>query len=79
MKIKRPKNTEFICTKCKTHEFIPTDIVLQMDMLDPGDPIYPPMFNCEKCNGLMKRRKPRINLGFLFYYYFLLLFFIENI
>ena len=25
-----------------------------MDMMDPGDPIYPPMFDCEKCGGLMK-------------------------
>ena len=50
----RPVKTEFICTNCKTHEFIPTDIVLQMDMLDPGDPSYPPMFDFEKCTGLMK-------------------------
>lgn len=54
LKIKRPYYTEFICTNCKSHEKIPTKIVLQMDMLDPGDPIYPPMFDCEKCNGLMK-------------------------
>lgn len=53
MNIKRPEFTEFICTKCKCYENIPTDIVLQMDMLDPGNPSYPPMFNCEKCNGLM--------------------------
>ena len=25
-----------------------------MDMMDPGDPSYPPMFNCEKCFGLMR-------------------------
>ena len=50
----RPKKSEFICTKCKTHEFIPTDIVLQLDAMDPGDPSYPSMFNCEKCDGLMK-------------------------
>ena len=25
-----------------------------MDMMDPGDPTYPPMFDCEKCGGLMK-------------------------
>ena len=50
----RPTKTEFICTKCKTHEFIPTDIVLQLDAMDPGDPSYPPTFYCEKCNGLMK-------------------------
>ena len=54
LKIKRPTYTEFICTNCKCHEKIPTKIVLQMDMMDPGDPIYPPMFNCEKCGGLMK-------------------------
>ena len=44
----RPIKTEFICTNCKTHDFIPTDIVLQIDMLDPGAPSYPPMFDCEK-------------------------------
>ena len=54
LKIKRPTYTEFICTQCKCHEKIPTKIVLQMDMMDPGDPSYPPMFNCEKCFGLMK-------------------------
>ena len=59
--LKRPSKTEFICTKCKTHEFIPTNIVLQLDMMDPGDPIYPPMFNCEKCNGLMK---PKYFVGY---------------
>ena len=54
LKIKRPTYTEFICTRCKCHEKIPTKIVLQMDMMDPGDPSYPPMFDCEKCGGLMK-------------------------
>ncbi len=54
MKIKRPTYTEFICTECKCHEKIPTKVVLQLDMMDPGDPIYPPTFYCEKCGGLMK-------------------------
>ena len=54
LKIKRPTYTEFICTRCKCHEKIPTKIVLQLDMMDPGDPSYPPMFDCEKCGGLMK-------------------------
>jgi len=54
LKIKRPTYTEFICTNCKCHEKIPTKIVLQMDMIDPGDPIYPPMFDCEKCGFPMK-------------------------
>ncbi len=61
LKLKRPKKTEFICTNCKAHEFIPTDIVLQLDMEDPGDPSYPPMFHCEKCNGLMK---PKYFVGY---------------
>lgn len=52
--MKSPKYTEFICTKCKCKEKIPTEIVLQLDMMDPGDKTYPPMFNCEKCDGLMK-------------------------
>ena len=54
LKIKRPTYTKFICTRCKCHEKIPTKIVLQMDMMDPGDPSYPPMFDCEKCGALMK-------------------------
>ena len=54
LKIKRPTYTEFICIECGCHEKIPTKIVLQMDMSDPGDTSYPPMFYCEKCNGLMK-------------------------
>ena len=54
LNIKRPKYTDFICPNCKCHETIPTDIVLQMDMMDPGDPIYPPMFDCEKCGTPMK-------------------------
>ena len=44
LKLKRPLYTEFICTSCKCHEKIPTKIVLQLDMMDPGDPSYPPMF-----------------------------------
>lgn len=47
LKIKIPTYTEFICTKCKCHQEIPTKIVLQMDMMDHGDPFYPPMFDCE--------------------------------
>lgn len=54
LKIKRPNYTEFICTECRCHEKIPTKIVIEMDMCDPGDSLYPPMFYCEKCNGLMK-------------------------
>lgn len=60
-KIKRPDKTEFICTNCHTHEYIPTSVVLDFDILDPGDPLYPPTFYCEKCNGLMK---PKFFIGY---------------
>ena len=55
VKKKNPKEIEFVCSKCKTHELIPTDIV---EMLDEADQIgvdtsYPPRFDCEKCNGKM--------------------------
>ena len=32
-----------------------------MDMMYPGIPTYPPMFDCEKCNGKMK---PKYYLGY---------------
>lgn len=54
LKIKRPTYTEFICTNCKTHEKIPTKVVLQLDMMDPGDPLCPPTFYCEECGSIMK-------------------------
>lgn len=66
--MKRPKMTEFICTNCKVHEFIPTDIVLQLDMMDPGDPTFPPMFDCEKCNNLMKPKHFVSHFGIVYKY-----------
>ena len=54
LKIKYPLYTEFICTTCKCHEKIPTNIVLQLDMTDPENSSYPPMFDCKKCGSLMK-------------------------
>lgn len=55
MKQKNPKQIEFICPKCKTIEFIPTEIV---EMLDRADQInvdtdVPPRFDCEHCPGKM--------------------------
>ncbi len=55
MKQKNKKEIEFICTKCKTKELIPTYIV---EMLDAADQIgvdtsVPPRFDCQKCNGKM--------------------------
>ena len=54
-KKKNPKEIEFICSKCKTKELIPTDIVLMLDKADQigVDNSYPPRFDCEKCFGKM--------------------------
>lgn len=54
-KVKASKEmTEFVCTKCGIHELIPTDVVTFLDANDPGDPTFPPMFDCEKCDGKMR-------------------------
>ena len=50
-----------------------------MDMMDPGDPTYPPMFDCEKCDGLMNQyisadilvlniNTMTINFAYIFYH-----------
>lgn len=55
-KSKNPKNIEFICTSCKTREFIPRDIVEYLDDLDSDgvDISVPPKFDCKFCNGKME-------------------------
>ena len=55
MKKKNKKEIEYICPKCKTKEFIPTDIVEMLDAADQVnvDTSIPPRFDCTKCNGKM--------------------------
>ena len=36
-----------------TKENIPTDVVMSLDFMDGGDPLVPPRFDCEKCDGKM--------------------------
>ena len=57
MKKKNKKEIEYICPKCKTKEFIPTDIVEMLDAADQVnvDTSIPPRFDCKKCNGKMVR------------------------
>jgi transcription initiation factor IIE alpha subunit len=43
----------YICPSCKTKEEIPRDVVNYFDIMDGGNPLYPPKFDCEKCNGKM--------------------------
>ena len=52
---KNAKEIEYICPKCKTKEFIPTEIVEMLDAADQlgVDTSVPPRFDCQKCNGKM--------------------------
>lgn len=52
---KNGENIEFFCPKCKTTEYIPTDIVEMLDSMDSigKDLSCPPRFDCENCNGKM--------------------------
>ena len=52
---KNGKEIEYICPKCKTKEFIPTNIVEMLDEADQFgvDTSVPPRFDCQKCNGKM--------------------------
>ena len=54
--MKNKKEIEFICPKCKTREFIPTEIVQMLDASDQigVDTSIPPKFACQKCNGKME-------------------------
>ena len=55
MKQKSKNEIEYICTKCKSKEMIPTKIVEMLDRADQVgvDTSVPPRFDCEKCNGKM--------------------------
>ena len=64
---KNPDQITYLCPKCKRTEEIPTKVVLHFDLLDSGDPTYPPRFECNHgCNVLMTPLKFTGDLG---YYY----------
>jgi hypothetical protein len=44
----------FRCTKCNFEEFIPKDVVDYFDIMDGGDPLVPPRFDCQSCSGKMQ-------------------------
>jgi len=44
----------FRCTACNFEEFIPKDIVDYFDIMDGGDPTFPPRFDCQRCSGKMQ-------------------------
>lgn len=55
-KFKRPDRTEFTCTNRQTKEDILTNIVLQFNMIVPGDLLCLPTFFSEKCIVLMNTK-----------------------
>lgn len=48
------KSVRFKCPKCGSEENIPKDVVDYFDIMDGGDPLVPPRFDCQRCDGLME-------------------------
>lgn len=40
----------FRCTTCNFEELIPKEIVDYFDLMDGGDPSFPPRFDCQVCS-----------------------------
>ena len=43
----------FRCTACNFEERIPKSVVDYFDIMDGGDPSFPPRFDCQNCPGKM--------------------------
>lgn len=41
----------FKCTSCGFEENIPKEVVDFFDLMDGGDPLVPPRFDCQMCTG----------------------------
>ena len=56
MAMTKTKNSsvQFRCTACNFEEFIPKDVVDFCDIMDGGDPLVPPRFDCQRCSGKMQ-------------------------
>ena len=46
----KDKTVLFRCTTCNFEERIPKDVVDYFDIIDAGDPTFPPMFDCQGCS-----------------------------
>ena len=49
-----PGNEQFIrfrCAACGFEELIPKSVVDFFDVMDGGDPTFPPRFDCQNCVG----------------------------
>jgi len=40
----------FRCTTCNFEELIPKDVVDFFDIMDGGNPSFPPRFDCQTCH-----------------------------
>ena len=52
-----PDGILYVCTECKTQEYIPEDVVIHFDLMDDGDINEPPTFSCENCGAIMRPKK----------------------
>jgi uncharacterized Zn finger protein len=51
-------SVSYRCRACKATEQIPEEVVRHFDLMDCGDPSFPPRFRCERCGGEMWPKKP---------------------
>jgi len=49
MAMSNQSNVLFRCTKYNFEEQIPKDVVDYFDIMDGGDPSFPPRFDCQSC------------------------------
>lgn len=64
---RRLAGVTYLCPECKGTEEIPLAVVLQFDLLDEGDPAFPPRFQCPfGCNILMTPLKFIGHLGYTY-------------
>lgn len=48
------KSITFKCPKCDYKEDIPKEVVDYFDIMDGGDPLVPPRFDFQNCDGLIE-------------------------
>ena len=46
-----PSTVLFRCTTCNFEEKVPKDVVDFFDIMDGGDPSFPPRFDCQSCSS----------------------------
>lgn len=49
LKTEHDPMVRFRCTSCNFEELIPKSVVDFFDIMDGGDPSFPPRFDCQSC------------------------------